>query len=52
MLSPELIERIKREREEQDRPALRLPLPEEPCRKIEVDEDEEKTNRIVIIDLI
>ncbi len=50
-MSPEIIEKLKRE-EEADRPALRLPLPEETLRKIEVEEDEEKSSRVVVIDLI
>ena len=54
MLSPEIIERLKREKEEQDRPAMRLPLfpPEENPRDIEVEEDEDKTGRVLVIDLI
>lgn len=54
MLSPELIERLRREREERDRPALRLPLypQDELRREIEVEEDEERTGRVIVIDLI
>jgi len=54
MLSPEIIERLRREDEEQDRPALRLPLfpSDENVREIEVEEDEDKSSRIVVIDLI
>jgi len=54
MLPPEIIERLRRKKEERDRPALRLPLyqpelthPEENKR-----DNEELTERIVIIDLI
>lgn len=54
MLSPEIIETLKREREERERPALHIPLfpPEEYRRNFEVEEDEERTSRVVIIDLI
>lgn len=54
MLSPDVIERLKREREERERPALRLPLfpSDDSQRKIEVEEDEEKSSRVVVIDLL
>ena len=54
MLPPELIEQLRREKEERDRPALELPLPmpevnspENRC------EDEETTVRgVIVIDLV
>ncbi len=57
MLSPDIIERVRRERmerEERERPALRLPLytPEENRRDRRI-EDEEPTNasRVIVIEL-
>lgn len=56
MLPPGIIERIKREREERDRPAAELPL--YPSDIVEIDrpkeEDDEKKEspRIIIIDLV
>ena len=53
MLPPEVIDRIKREREEQERPALRLPLypPEESNRNEPAEEEEKTAGGIIIIDL-
>lgn len=53
MLAPEIVEKIRKKREErerQERPSLRLPLPEirNPEEYIE---QEEKTDRVVIIDM-
>lgn len=54
MLPPDVIDRIKRDKEERERPALRLPL--YPPREIHQDdpgEDEEKTaGSVIIIDLL
>ena len=54
MFPPELIERLRREKEERDRPALELPLPipevNSPKNRCE---DEETTVRgVVVIDLV
>jgi hypothetical protein len=55
MLAPEIIEKNRRKREEKEdsmRPTLRLPLPMPEIRHPdEVIEQEEKTDRIVIIDM-
>ena len=52
MLAPDIIEKIRKEQEERQRPAMRIPLdrpeirpPDEPI------EHEEKTDRIIVIDL-
>jgi hypothetical protein len=54
MLSPDIIERLKREREEQDRPALRLPLypSDEVKERMEAEEEEERSSRVIVIDLL
>lgn len=54
MLRPEIIERMRREKEERDRPALELPLPlpelDRPGKKVD---DEETTVRgVIVIDLL
>ena len=54
MLPPEVIERLRREKEERDRPALELPLPvpefDYPEKK---SEDDESTSRgVIVIDLV
>ncbi len=53
MLAPDIIEKIRREREERQRPSLRIPLetpemrsPDEPV------DQEEKTDRVIVIDLV
>lgn len=55
MLSPEVIEKMKKEKEIEDRPCLRLPLlpPEGAQRDKEIDEEEEQTfNGVIEIDLV
>lgn len=54
MLPPDVIERLRREKEERDRPALELPLPvpefDYPEKK---SDDEETTVRgVIVIDLV
>ena len=52
MLPPEIIDRLRRDRERDDRPALQLPLPPEDFRQDEPREDEEKTaGGVIVIDL-
>ena len=57
MLPPEVIDRLRRERrdqEEQERPALRLPLypPQEIPQNDPADEDDQTFNGVIVIDLL
>jgi hypothetical protein len=55
VLPPEIIEKFKRERrerEQQERPAMRIPLSEPEIRPHDQPiEHEEKTDRVIVIDL-
>lgn len=56
MLPPGIIERIKREREERDRPASQLPLYPidiaEIDRHKEEDEEKKESSHVIVIDLV
>jgi len=54
MLPPEVIDRLRREKEQEDRPALRLPLypPEELHRNDPAEDDEQTCNGVIVIDLL
>ena len=50
MLAPDIIEKIRREKEERERPALRLPL-HEPEMGYSKESEEEKSSNIIVIEL-
>lgn len=50
MLSADIIEKIKREKEERDRPALRLPL-YEPEMGRSKETEEEKSSSVIVIEM-
>lgn len=50
MLAPDIIEKIRREKEERDRPALHLPL-YEPEMGHSKETEEEKSSGVVVIEL-
>lgn len=54
MLPPEVIEKLKREKELEDRPCLRLPLfpPEGIQRDKDIEEEEQTFNGVIEIDLV
>ena len=53
MLAPELIERLKHEREERERPCQQIPLYVPEMTPMDRNDEEEKTeSRCVVIDLV
>jgi hypothetical protein len=53
VLPPEIIKKIRKEKEQRDRPAAQIPLhvPEIRSPDEHIEEQEEKTDRVIVIDL-